>query len=70
MQLVSGGQRSGRGETHARDARAQATQGCGPVGVLPDIHRLDDQAHALLFSEVKLIHRLQDSLREDAGPWS
>jgi hypothetical protein len=58
MQLVSGGQPSGRGETHARDARAQPAQGCGPVGVLPDIHRLDDQAHALLLSEMKLVSGL------------
>lgn len=55
MQLVSGGHRSGRGKTHARDARAQAIQSRGPVGILSDVHRLDDQADALFFFELQLV---------------
>ena len=67
MQLVPGGQRAGRGETHALDASPQPAQGRGPVGVLPAVDRLEDQAQALLLSELKLADGLQHPPGEDSS---
>jgi len=67
MQLVPGGQRAGRGEPHAGDAGTQAVQRRGSVVILKDIDRLDDQAHALLLSELELADRLQNAFRETAS---
>lgn len=64
MELVSGRQRSGRREAHARHARAQARECCCPVDILTSIHRLDDQPYSLLLSEAKLVDGPQDSLRK------
>jgi hypothetical protein len=41
MQLVAGGQRTGREEAHAGDAGPQAAQGRGPVEILLSIDGLD-----------------------------
>jgi hypothetical protein len=65
MQLVAGGEPTGRRECHARYAGSKAIQGGGPVEVLTGIDRLDDQAHPLLLSELELVDRLQDALGED-----
>jgi len=65
MQLVAGGQRTGRGEPHAGNAGPQAVQGRGSVELLPGINRLDDQTHALLLTELKLADGLQHTLGED-----
>jgi hypothetical protein len=67
MQLVPGGQPTGRGEGHARDAGPEAIQGCSPVGVLSGIDGLDDQTHALLLSQLKLFDGLQDTWEKTAS---
>jgi len=65
MQLVAGGEPTGRRECHARYAGSKAIQGGGPVEILTGIDRLDDQAHPLLLSELELVDGLQDALGED-----
>ena len=55
MQLVSGGQRSGRGKTHARDARAETVQCRGTIGIPSDVDRLDDQADVSLLAQAVLL---------------
>ena len=65
MQLVAGGQRTGRGEVHAGDAGPQAVQGGSAIELLRGIDRLDDQAHALVLSELKLADGPQRALGED-----
>ena len=62
MQLVAGGEPTGRGEGHARYAGPEAVQSSDPVQGVSAVDRLDDQANALLLLKLKSVDRLQHPL--------
>jgi hypothetical protein len=65
MQLVAGGEPTGRGEGHARYAGPEAVQSSDAVQRLSAIDWLDDQADALLLLQLKSVDGLQHALGKD-----
>src|SRR5262245_54768695 len=65
MQLVAGGEPTGRGEGHARYAGPDAVQSSHAVQRLSAIDWLDDQADALLLLQLKSVDGLQHALGKD-----